>query len=129
LELLDFLNEAEAVFTREIQRVSQHEASLRVYVMLRSDYVKVGDVDPGTKTGLPRTLENLESRGKNIGPGKSGNCLLGPGFFIFSSIFPVSGTSCRGRENFPDNRCESGSIKIKIQSFSVMTGMNYCVLQ
>ena len=96
-------------------------------------------------TGLPRTLENLESgkvrgknigpgksgkvRGKNIGPGKSGNFSLGPGFFIFSSIFPMSGTSCRGRENLPDNRCESGSIKIKIQSFSVITGMNYCVLQ
>jgi len=66
---------------------------------------------------------------KNIGPGKSGNFLLGPGFFSFSSIFPMSGTSCRERENLPGNRCESESIKIKIQSFSVMTGMNYCVLQ
>jgi len=49
LELSDFLTEAEVVFTREIQRVLQREACLRVYVMLRSDYVKVGDVDPDTK--------------------------------------------------------------------------------
>jgi len=43
-------------------------------------------------------------RGKNIGPGKSGNFSLGPGFCIFSGIFPMSGTSCRGRENLPDNQ-------------------------
>ena len=38
-------------------------------------------------------------RGKNIGPGKSANFSLGPGFFYFFKHFPMSGTSCRGREN------------------------------
>jgi len=61
LELSDFLNEAEAVFTREIQHALQHEASLRVYVMLRSDYVKVTDVDPDTKAFNTKSADIFQS--------------------------------------------------------------------
>ena len=50
LELTDFLDEAEIVFVREVQRVLQTENTLRVYVLLKSDYVKAGDEDPDTKT-------------------------------------------------------------------------------
>jgi len=50
LELTDFLNEAETVFIREIQRALHSENTVRVYVMLKSDYVKAGDVDPDTKS-------------------------------------------------------------------------------
>jgi len=50
LELTDFLDEAETVFVREIQRVLRSENTVRVYVLLRSDYVKAGDEDPDTKT-------------------------------------------------------------------------------
>jgi len=49
LELSDFLDEAESVFIREIQRALQSENTLRVYVLLKSDYVKAGDQDPDTK--------------------------------------------------------------------------------
>jgi len=50
LELTDFLNEAETVFIREIQRALHSENTVRVYVLLKSDYVKAGDVDPDTKS-------------------------------------------------------------------------------
>jgi len=49
LELTDFLNEAQTVFVREV-RALQTENTLRVYVLLKSDYVKAGDVDADTKT-------------------------------------------------------------------------------
>jgi len=50
LELTDFLDKAETVFVREIRRVLQSENTVRVYVLLKSDYVKAGDEDPDTKT-------------------------------------------------------------------------------
>ena len=50
LELRDFLDDAETVFIRLIQRALQSENTLRVFVLLKSDYVKAGDVDPDTKT-------------------------------------------------------------------------------
>jgi len=50
LELTDFLDEAETVFVSEIQRALGIENALRVYVLLKSDYVKAGDENPDTKT-------------------------------------------------------------------------------
>jgi len=50
LELTDFLDEAETLFMREIQRVLRSENTVRVYVLSKSDYVKVGDLDPDTKS-------------------------------------------------------------------------------
>ena len=47
---MDFLDEAETVFVREIRSVLQSENTVRVYVLLKSDYVKAGDEDPDTKT-------------------------------------------------------------------------------
>ena len=50
LELTDFLNEAETVFIREIQRALHSENTVRVYVLLKSDYVKASGEDPDTKS-------------------------------------------------------------------------------
>ena len=59
LELTDFLDEAETVFMREIRRVLQSENTVRVYVLLKSDYVKAGDEDPDTKTFNTKSADIL----------------------------------------------------------------------
>jgi len=61
LELTDFLDEAETVFVREIRRVLQSENTVRVYVLLKSDYVKAGDEDPDTKTFNTKSAEIFAS--------------------------------------------------------------------
>jgi len=62
LELTDFLDEAKTVFVREIRGVLQSENTVRVYVLLKSDYVKAGDEDPDTKTFNTKNADIFASR-------------------------------------------------------------------
>ena len=61
LELTDFLDEAETVFVREIQRVLQTENTVRVYVLLKSDYVKASDDDADTKSFNTKSADIFRS--------------------------------------------------------------------
>jgi len=51
-----------SVFVREIQRVLQTENTVRVYVLLKSDYMKAGDDDADTKSFNTKSADIFTSK-------------------------------------------------------------------